>query len=103
MASVIGLSLPLKCLIPSYCVKALSQCALNTRSSLISDWENVLMPSTTSLFADGDLVLHVFLRAWFILFLCRPCHSVSPLRFRHSSRLIQINTLAAVAFVNILA
>ena len=30
--------------------------------------------------------------AWLIL--CRPCHSVSPLRFRHSSRLIQIRTLA---------
>ena len=40
--------------------------ALNSGSSLISVCENVLMSSITSLFAEGGLVLHVFLRAKFI-------------------------------------
>ena len=50
------------------------------------------MSSTTSICAEGGLVLHVFLDPQFIFetVLCSPRHSVSPLWFRHSSRLIQL-------------
>ena len=66
-ASVICLSLPLRCLISSYCLKALPQCALGYGSSLINVWENVSVSSTTSLSAESGIVLHVFLHRQFIL------------------------------------
>ena len=55
------------------------------------------MHPTTSIYAKGGLVLHVFLDPQFIfeMVLCCPRLSVSPLWFRHPSRLIQIRTLAA--------
>ena len=60
------LSLPLKCLISSHCVKALSQCGLHSGSSLIGFWDNISMSSTTSLFAESYIALHVFLHTQFI-------------------------------------
>ena len=66
MASVIGLSTHLRCLGSSYCVNILPQCALNDGCSPTSVWENVSMSSTYLLFAEGGLVLHVFLHPQFI-------------------------------------
>ena len=65
IASVIGLSLSLRCLISSYCVKVLPQCVLYSGTSLISVQEKVSMSSTTSLFAEGGIALHVCLHSLF--------------------------------------
>ena len=68
------------------------------------------MSSTTSICAEGDLVVHVFLDPQFIFetVLCSPRHSVSPLWFHHS--LIEVNsdkdfgsTLEAFAVMDMLA
>ena len=56
------------------------------------------MSSTISICAEGWLVLYVFLDPQFIFWflLCSSNHTVSPLWFRHSSRLIQIRSLAVL-------